>query len=109
MPSEPRDPAAELEEIDAVFRALAHPSRRQAILVLHFRGGVVNAGEIASRFSCSWPTMSRHLGVLREAGIVRVTKRSRERFYELDRDRLKDVVGGWLEWLDRPAGGEPAA
>jgi DNA-binding transcriptional ArsR family regulator len=96
-----RDGVAEVGELERVMSALAHPSRRQILLVLHARGDRVNAGEIARRFSCSWPTTTRHLRVLREAGLVRVAREGRERFYELDRSRLRRVVGGWLQGFER--------
>jgi DNA-binding transcriptional ArsR family regulator len=86
---------------EAVFRALAHASRRQILLILHYRAGRMTAGEVAARFSCSWPTTTRHLGVLREAGLVRVTRSGRERIYELDRDRLLAVTGDWLGSFER--------
>jgi DNA-binding transcriptional ArsR family regulator len=91
-----RDARRELEEIDRVFAALAHPSRRQILLALHFHGDRMTAGEIAARFECTWPTTSRHLGQLREAGLVRVERRGRERVYALDRERLERVAGRWL-------------
>lgn len=98
------------EDWEAVFRALAHASRREILLILHFRGGVMTAGEIAGRFSCTWPTTTRHLRVLEDAGLVRVVRKGREREYRLDRERLVAVAGGWLEWFERPphafAGGE---
>jgi DNA-binding transcriptional ArsR family regulator len=93
------DPERRLADVDAVFTALAHASRRHILLVLHFRGGEMTAGEIANRFGCSWPTTSRHLRVLRGAGLVDVVKRGRERVYRLARQRLEDVVVGWLEPL----------
>jgi DNA-binding transcriptional ArsR family regulator len=91
-----RDAKRELAELERVFAALAHASRRQILLTLHFRGGEMTAGEIASRFACSWPTTSRHLGQLELAGLVRVERRGRERVYALDRERLDRVAGGWL-------------
>ena len=91
-----RDPKRELAEIDEVFKALAHPSRRHVLLVLHYRGGEMTAGEIASRFACTWPTTTRHLQVLRDAGLLRVVRRGRERIYTVDRDRLRRVAGRWL-------------
>jgi DNA-binding transcriptional ArsR family regulator len=103
--SRARDPAAELAELDLVFKALAHASRRQILLVLHFRGGTMTAGEIAARFACTWPTTSRHLKVLREAGLVRVEERGRERVHRLDAALLRRTVGGWLAWLDEPPAG----
>ena len=85
-----------LEELDAVQSAIAHASRRQILLVLHLRGGEMSAGEIADRFSCSWPTTTRHLGVLRAANLVAVERVGRTRIYRLNRERLLGVAGGWL-------------
>ena len=87
-----------------MFAALAHPSRRHILLTLKFRGGRMSAGAIAERFGCSWPTTSRHLNVLREAGLVSVERRGRERDYVLEWDRLRNIVGDWLGWFD--SGGE---
>lgn len=89
----------ELEEIEEVFRALAHPTRRHILIVIRFRGGEVTAGRIAKRFACSWPTTTRHLRVLEDAGLVAVEKRGRERVYRLMKDKLERVVGGWLGWF----------
>jgi DNA-binding transcriptional ArsR family regulator len=83
-----------------VFACLAHASRRQILLVLHFHGGSMTAGEIAARFECSWPTTSRHLRQLEIAGLVRAESRGRERVYTLGRERLQAVVGGWLARLE---------
>jgi DNA-binding transcriptional ArsR family regulator len=91
-----RDGTRELEELDHVFAALAHPSRRQILLTLHFHGDEMTAGEIASRFDCRWPTTSRHLKQLCGAGLVHVKRRGRERVYSLDRDLLARVGAGWL-------------
>ena len=88
---------AKLEDIDTVFRALAHASRRQILLVLHFHGGSMTAGEIAGRFACAWPTTSRHLRRLQDAGLVDVTKAGREWTYTLRRDRLQSVAVDWFE------------
>ncbi len=98
----PRSAARELADREAVFKALAHASRRHVLLVLHFRGGELTAGEIAARFSCSWPTTTRHLGVLVRAGLVRVEARGRERVYRLDRERLDAVAGTFLAWFRAP-------
>jgi DNA-binding transcriptional ArsR family regulator len=94
-----RDAARELRETQRVFAALAHPSRRHVLLVLHFHGGSMTAGEIARRFACSWPTTTRHLRQLEDAGLVRVEKVGRERLYRLAAERLQHVLGGWLDWF----------
>ena len=102
MSKKPRRAAAskaerELAEHEATFAALAHASRRHILLVLRFRGGEMTAGEIAQRFGCSWPTTSRHLRILEDAGLVRAEKRGRERVYRLDTERLLRVASGWLD------------
>ena len=51
-----------------IFAALAHPTRRQILQDL--KDGELAAGAIAARFKTSGPTISRHLGVLRQAGLV---------------------------------------
>ena len=85
-----------LEEWEAVFRALAHPARRQILLILHYRGGSMSAGDVAARFSHAWPTTTRHLGVLQKAGLVTRTREGREQRYELCREHLLGVTGDWL-------------
>lgn len=62
--------------------ALADPLRRQILLML--REGPATAGAIAGAFPVSRPAVSRHLRVLREAGLVRDVARGREREYRLD-------------------------
>jgi len=99
------DPRAEVQAADRVFAALAHPSRRHILLTLKFRGGRMSAGQIAERFGCSWPTTTRHLNILREAGLVSVVARGREREYVLESKWLNGVVGEWLNWFDGKAGG----
>lgn len=96
----------ELEELAQVFRAVAHSSRRHILVVLNARGGSMTAGEIARRFSCTWPTTSRHLRILSEAGLVRVDKRGREWVYVLERSRILRVLGGWLRWFEAPKEGK---
>lgn len=94
-----------LEEVDAVFLALAHESRRHIILLLARSGGELPSGYLAARFQHSWPTTTRHLKVLEEAGIVEVRREGRTSNYRLDRDRLEHVVGDWLRHV-RPVGPE---
>ncbi len=96
-----RDPRAELEALQAVFAALGHPARRQILMTVHFRGGSMTAGEIAGRFKHAWPTTTRHLRVLEEAGLLRHRRRGRTRVYTIQRGRL-GLVEGWLGWFEGP-------
>ncbi|HEY7671402.1 MAG TPA: metalloregulator ArsR/SmtB family transcription factor [Gammaproteobacteria bacterium] len=103
MSSESRSPSSakrRLADYDAVFTALDSPVRRRILLILHFRGGRMTAGEIADRFSCAWPTTSRHLRKLEDSGLVTVTRSGREWIYRLNRKRLA-IVGEWLDWFSR--------
>jgi len=84
-----------------VFAALDSAARRQILLILHFRGDRMTAGEIADRFSCSWPTTSRHLRKLESAGLVAVERSGREWIYRLNRERFR-IAGDWLGWFSKP-------
>lgn len=64
----------------------------------------MSAGDIADRFACSWPTTTRHLRVLMDAGLVTVEKRGRERIYKLEAARLLGVTREWLGWFDGERG-----
>ena len=68
--------------MDAVAQALADPIRRDILVMLHEAPRI--AGAIAEAFHVSRPAISRHLRVLREAGLVRDTVSGREREYALD-------------------------
>lgn len=91
-----------LEEIERVFEALSHEVRRHILVLLSHRGGELPSGYLAQRFSHSWPTTTRHLRVLEAAGLVTVKREGRNSIYRLERDRLRGVVGGWLEFVDPP-------
>lgn len=86
------------EDVDAAFRAMADRTRRE--ILDYLRQGERTAGEIARRFTQSWPAISRHLRVLRTAGLVRDRKVGRERHYALDRARLRAVFGSWVVAFD---------
>ena len=66
--------------MNAVAQALADPIRRDILRML--RGQPVNAGRLAQEFSVSRPAVSRHLRVLREAGLVSDELIGRERVYQ---------------------------
>jgi DNA-binding transcriptional ArsR family regulator len=95
------DPSEQLAALDAVVAALAHPARRQILLTIHFRGAAT-AGEVACRFDHKWPTTTRHLRVLENAGLLRHERRGRTRVYTVDKTRLA-LVSKWLGWFESPA------
>jgi DNA-binding transcriptional ArsR family regulator len=77
-----------------VFRALADPTRRQILQDL--REGELAAGDIAGRFSISAPSISRHLTVLKSAGLVEERREGNRILYSLVGDRLVASVGDFL-------------
>jgi DNA-binding transcriptional ArsR family regulator len=74
--------------------ALADPVRRA--IVERLADGEVGAGEIAAAFPISRPAISRHLRVLREAGLVTSRVAGQQRIYALDRRPLAEL-DAWLE------------
>jgi DNA-binding transcriptional ArsR family regulator len=77
-----------------VFSALAHPTRRQILQDL--KDGELAAGDIAARFDATGPTISRHLSVLRAAGLVTERRDANRILYSLVGDRLALSVGDFL-------------
>ena len=77
-----------------VFGALADPTRAEIVDAL--AGGDRTVNEIVRLFEISQPSISRHLRVLREAGLVRVEPEGRKRIYRLDPAPLREI-DGWLE------------
>jgi ArsR family transcriptional regulator len=82
---------------DAVFKALADPTRREILRLL--RSGPRSSGEIADRFPSAWATISRHLAVLREAGLVTTERDGSSILYELDTTVFQDTVEHLMNWI----------
>ena len=83
------------------FRALADETRRDILRLL--RIGPLTSGDIADRFDSSWPTISRHLAVLRDAGLVATERHGQEIRYELNTSVFQDLVQHLIDWT-RPTG-----
>jgi DNA-binding transcriptional ArsR family regulator len=79
-----------------VAQALADDTRRRILRMLRDRS--LSAGAIAGAFDITRPAISRHLRVLREAGLVIDEPQGRERVYRLELDAL-DELGGFLAEL----------
>ena len=79
--------------MDAVLQALADPSRRTVLEIL--RDHPASAGELAEALPIARPGVSRHLRVLREAGLVEVRQEAQRRIYTLRPAALAEV-DDWL-------------
>ena len=76
--------------IDSTFRALGDPTRREILRLLRDRD--LHAGDIAAEFPISWASVSRHLQVLRDAGLVLATREGQFIRYSLNTTVLQDAV-----------------
>jgi DNA-binding transcriptional ArsR family regulator len=81
--------------MEAVLRALADESRRTVLETLS--DGPATAGELAALLPIARPGVSRHLRVLREAGLVEVRQEAQRRIYSLRLEPLAEID----EWLGR--------
>ncbi|GAB4018782.1 autorepressor SdpR family transcription factor [Spirosoma koreense] len=79
--------------MNTLFKALNDPTRRQILDLL--RKGDLNAGEIADRFDMTKPSISHHLDLLRQAGLVEATKQGQFINYTLNTTVLDELLA-WL-------------
>ncbi len=87
-------------QLDRAFFALSDPSRRD--LLEQLAEGPKTVSALAEPFDISRPAVSRHLRVLREAGLVTVRVEGRERWHRLDVERLEDA-NDWFRQFWRTA------
>ncbi len=87
---------------DAMFKALSDPTRRKILRMLH--KGDMTAGDIADRFSISKPSVSHHLNVLKQAGLVIDERKGQFIFYTLNTTVFQEVLTWFSEFVDRRKG-----
>ena len=75
--------------MDAALKALAAPRRREILSLV--RRDELGAGDIAAHFDVTWPAVSQHLAVLKEAGLVDERRNGTQRLYRARPDGLADV------------------
>ncbi len=79
--------------MDTSFRALNDPTRRAILEML--RQGDLTAGEIADHFAISKPSISHHLDLLKQAGMVTAIREGQFQRYSLNTTVVDEVIG-WL-------------
>jgi ArsR family transcriptional regulator len=85
IPNEPIPlPAAERERLVAVFKALADPTRLDIFRLVAAQEAPICACDVVDRFRVSQPTISHHMKVLRDAGLVTVSRRGVWAYYAAD-------------------------
>jgi DNA-binding transcriptional ArsR family regulator len=80
--------------METTLKALSDPGRRRILTLV--RDEERSAGEIASQFTVSWPAVSQHLRVLKEAGLVTERRQGTKRLYRARPEGLRDL----REYLD---------
>jgi DNA-binding transcriptional ArsR family regulator len=85
---------ATVKKATRAFKALADPTRRQILQDL--KDGEMAAGEIASRFSISGPSISRHLSILKNADLVSERRDGNRILYRLEQESIALAVGDFL-------------
>lgn len=81
--------------VDTVFDALASTPRRK--ILAYLAEAELTAGEIASRFSMSKPSISKHLAILENAGLIKGDKRGQFVHYALVRENLVNTLNGFVQ------------
>lgn len=90
--------------MDAVFKALADPTRRKILKLLH--AGEVSAGQLAEQFAISAPSMSHHFNVLKQADLISARREGQQIYYSLNTTVFQDLVTAVLDLF--PAEGRTA-
>ena len=95
--------------MNTVFKALSHPARRRIVAML--RRGPMPSGDIAAAFEMAWPTVTGHLAMLKDAGLVEAEREGVSIRYRLNISALEEALaflldiagtGGEAEAVDTP-------
>ena len=76
--------------LQTTLQALADPIRREILNLL--KGGRMSAGQICQHFDVTEASISRHLSVLKEAGLVRDAREGQHIYYELNASVLEEMI-----------------
>lgn len=85
-----------------VFKALGHPLRRQIMALL--RQGPKSSGDLAEAFDAAWPTVTRHLNVLKEADLITAERRGTSIIYRSNTSVVEDAVTSLMGLIGKDNG-----
>jgi uncharacterized protein YndB with AHSA1/START domain/DNA-binding transcriptional ArsR family regulator len=86
--------------MDAVFKALADPSRRELLDRLNARNGLT-LGELCDGLGMARQSVTKHLAVLEAANVVTTARRGREKLHYLNAAPINDIADRWINRYDR--------
>lgn len=81
------------------FKALSDPTRRKILKLLQDKD--LTAGEIACYFDMSKPSISHHLNILKNAGLIIGDKQGQNIYYSLNTTAMQDIIQWFFEFLER--------
>ena len=81
--------------MEKIFEALASTPRRK--ILAYLSDTELSAGDIASRFEMTKPSLSKHLKILENAGLIQGEKRGQFVFYSLQRDHLANTLASFAQ------------
>lgn len=84
------------------FKALSDPTRLEILTLL--KGGPMTAGEVVAHFDSTGATISHHLSILKDAGLVDASRRGKFIYYELNLSVLEEIMA----WIAELQGGDPS-
>jgi len=93
--------------IDRTFRALADPTRRRILQLL--KDGDLPAGELAAHFEMAFASVSHHLQVLRDSGLVQSRRDGQHIIYSLNTTVFQDVMQHLLDMAGTPKTRKPGS
>lgn len=83
--------------MDKIFEALASTPRRK--ILAYLSETELSAGDIATRFEMTKPSLSKHLKILENAGLVKAEKRGQFVFYSLEKASLANTLTGFVQQI----------
>lgn len=86
-------------EIDVVFKALADPSRRKLLDLLHARDGQT-LSELCNELDMARQSVTQHLGVLEAANLIGVQRQGREKLHYFNPVPIHEIYVRWLQKFD---------
>ena len=85
--------------MNSFFKALNDPTRREILEMLRSRD--MTAGEIADAFHFSKPTISHHLDLLRQAGLVESVRQGQFIYYSLNTTVMDEIVSWFVQFSNK--------
>ncbi len=84
--------------LNMIFKGLSDPIRRKIVYMLRQKD--LSAGEIAEKFDITKPSISHHLNILKQAGMVIDERKGQNIYYSLNTSVFEDLVSFGMNFLD---------